>query len=105
MYWPCITSVLLIYLYRYVNIVKKALKKSRDPFLNFAEIHNCPVDRIASPAQCLLMSRWLRSTLPTTPAQLSPKVVNQTEVYKRFYGGDSAFFILPCHNLDPFYTA
>ena len=62
-----------------VHIAKQLLKKSksdnRDPYLGLLEHRNTPVDNLAAPAQ-LLMSRSLRSVLPTTSNHLKPNVVD-----------------------------
>ncbi len=65
---------------RFVQTVKKLLykadKRGQDPYIALLEYRNTPIDQIGSPAQ-MLMSRRLRSVLPTTKAQLTPKVVNE----------------------------
>ena len=62
-----------------VQIAKQLLKKSksdnRDPYLGLLEHRNTPLDDLAAPAQ-LLMSRSLRSILPTTNNHLKPHVVD-----------------------------
>jgi hypothetical protein len=50
--------------------------------LGLLEYRNTPVDGLESPAQ-LLMSRQLRSVLPTTQKQLQPRVVNSQAVVAR----------------------
>jgi hypothetical protein len=47
----------------------KAKADKRDPYLSLLEYRNTPVDNFKSPAQ-LLMSRRLRSILPSTNQQL-----------------------------------
>ena len=56
------------------NILTKAEESNRDPYLAILEYRNTPIDDIASPAQ-LLMSRRLRSIIPTTTRQLKPMIV------------------------------
>ena len=62
---------------KFVQTVKRILTKSKetnsDPYLGFLELRCSPVDGYESPAQ-LLMSRSLRSVLPTTTKHLQPKV-------------------------------
>ena len=61
-----------------VQICKKILTKAKeagtDPHIALLEYRNSPVDSYASPAQ-LLMSRQLRSILPSTYQQLKPRIV------------------------------
>ena len=62
-----------------VHIAKQLLKKSksdnRDPYLGLLELRNTPLHNLAAPAQ-LLMSRSLRSVLPTTSNHLKPNVID-----------------------------
>ena len=53
------------------NLLTKAKQDNRDPYLGLLEYRNTPIDEVGSPAQ-LLMSRRLRSIIPTTEAQLQP---------------------------------
>ena len=78
---------------RTVQTIKNILKKSDDPYLGVLEYRNSPIaDTMASPAQ-MLMSRRLRSTIPSTPAQLAPRVVegmkkkltNKQAIQKHYY--------------------
>lgn len=62
--------------------MEKAKADHRDPYLSLLEYRNTPVDNLRSPAQ-LLMSRRLRSVIPSTHQQLQPKVVNHADVYAR----------------------
>ncbi|RXN13424.1 putative protein K02A2.6-like protein [Labeo rohita] len=61
-----------------VQIAKSILTKTKmdkkDPYLSLLEYRNIPVDNFKSPAQ-LLMSRRLRSILPTTNKPLLPKTL------------------------------
>jgi len=59
-------------------ILTKAKMDRKDPYLSLLEYRNTPVDNFKSPAQ-LLMSRRLRSILPTTNKQLLPEIVSFTE--------------------------
>ena len=65
---------------KFVQIVKRLLTKAKeaksDPYLSLLEYRNTIIDSIATPAQ-LLMSRRLRSVLPITPKQLTPKTIDQ----------------------------
>ena len=69
-----------------VQIVKNLLTKAKqdrwDPYLGLLEYRNTPIDDVGSPAQ-LLMSRRLRSIIPTTNAQLQPKVLNPHKVMEK----------------------
>ena len=56
------------------DLLAKAKDSGKDPYLSLMEYRNTPVDNLASPAQ-ILMSRRLRSSLPTTHQQLQPEVV------------------------------
>ncbi|KAI8511855.1 hypothetical protein Bbelb_109550 [Branchiostoma belcheri] len=72
---------------RAVQTMKRLLQKARadnkDPFLALLEYRNTPVDNtLPSPAQ-LLMSRRLRTRLPTTNEQLTPKSVNHDNVRRQ----------------------
>ena len=61
------------------NLLTKAKQDRRDPYLRLLEYRNTPIDDAGSPAQ-LLMSRRLRSIIPTTNAQLQPKVLDPRRV-------------------------
>ena len=62
---------------KFVQIVKRLLTKANeaksDPYLSLLEYWNTIIDNIATPEQ-LLMSQRLRSVLPITPQQLTPKM-------------------------------
>ena len=58
------------------NLLTKAKRDGKDPYLSILEYRNTPIDNIASPAQ-MLMSRRLRSTIPTTKSQLQPRVIEE----------------------------
>lgn len=60
----------------------KAKADKRDPYLSLLEYRNTPVDNFKSPAQ-LLMSRRLRSILPSTNQQLQPEVVSYKEMHEK----------------------
>lgn len=64
------------------TILTKAKTDIKHPYLSLLEYRNTPVDNFKSHAQ-LLMSRRLRSILPTTNKQLMPKVVNYTETHSQ----------------------
>ena len=57
------------------QLLKKSKSDSRDPYLSLLEHRNTPLDNLAALAQ-LLMSRRLRSILPTTSNHLKPNVVD-----------------------------
>ena len=82
---------------RAVQTIKNILQKADDPYLGLLEYRNTPLsDTMASPAQ-MLMSRRLRSLIPTTSAQLSPKVItgmpekllNKQVMQKHYYDRNS----------------
>ena len=66
------------------NLLTKAKQDRRDPYLGLLEYRNTPIDDVGSPAQ-LLMSRRLRSIIPTTNAQLQPKVLDPHKVKEKHY--------------------
>lgn len=57
-----------------VKIVKSLLKKCQDPYEGLLLFRNTPRGKLNSPAE-LLMSRKLRTTLPSLESTLRPKVV------------------------------
>jgi len=63
-----------------VKTVKRILRKAKDantdPYMALLEFRNTPLPCGYSPAQ-LLMSRRLKSTLPTTNKQLAPEVIDR----------------------------
>ena len=50
-----------------------------DPYLSLLEYQNTIIDNIATPEQ-LLMSQRLRSVLPITSQQLTPKMIDPRNV-------------------------
>lgn len=64
------------------RILTKAKEDKKDPYLSLLEYRNTPVDGLKSPAQ-ILMSRRLRSILPTTTSQLRPRTTPQRLVHAR----------------------
>ena len=70
----------------YVKIAKRILQKAkeddRDPYLPLLEYRNTPLKCGFSPSQ-LLMGRRLRSILPSTNKQLTPKTVNPNFAKKK----------------------
>ncbi len=58
------------------NLLTKAYRDGKNPYISIMEYRNTPVDQIGSPAQ-LLMSRRLRSVIPTMKSLLQPKVINE----------------------------
>ena len=60
---------------RAVGTIKNLLEKSNDPYLALLSYRTTPLQLGYSPAQ-LLMSRILRSTVPTTQSQRAPKVLD-----------------------------
>ena len=66
------------------RIVMKETASGRDPCIALLEYRTMPIsDCGKSPAQ-LLMSRRLRSILPSTPASLQPVLVNPEDIQLRF---------------------
>ena len=61
------------------NLLTKAKQDRRDIYLELLEYRNTPIDEIGLPGQ-LLMSRRLRSIIPTTNAQLQLKVLDPHKV-------------------------
>ena len=65
------------------RIVMKATASGQDPYITLLEYRTMPIsDCGKSPAQ-LLMSRRLRSVLPSTPASLQPALVNPEDIQPR----------------------
>ena len=64
------------------SLLTKAKQDSRDPYLALLEYRNTPIDDVGSPAQ-LLMSRRLRSIIPTSDALLKPKVLDAHKVMEK----------------------
>ena len=64
------------------NLLTKAKHDNRDPYLGLLEYRNTPIDEVGSPAQ-LLVSRRLRSIIPTTEAQLQPRVLDPNKVKEK----------------------
>ena len=68
---------------KYVQVIKRLLIKASetksDPYLSLLEYRNTTINNLVSPAQ-LLMSRHLRSVLPATPNQLTPKIIEPSQV-------------------------
>ena len=67
---------------KYVQICKNVLLKAERDGRDLLEYRNTPLDGTASPAQ-LLMSRRLRSILPSTGKQLQPKTVHPKVIQTR----------------------
>ena len=67
---------------RAVKTIKGLLRKSGDPYLSLLAYRSTPLENGYSPAQ-LLMSRNLRTTLPTMREQRCPKVVNPLDLEER----------------------
>ena len=64
------------------SLMEKAKADQRDAYLSLLEYCHTPVDNFRLPAQ-LLMSRRLRSILPSTHQQLQPKVVSRKDAHTR----------------------
>ena len=64
---------------RAVQTVKSLLKKNSDPYLALLAYRTSPLENGLSPAE-LLMSRRLRTTLPTLPGLLEPQVNSRQAV-------------------------
>ena len=60
------------------RLMSKALADKSDPYLALLEYRNTPVDNLASPAQ-LLMSRQLRSVMPSIEHNFVPNAVPNQE--------------------------
>ncbi|CAL1672635.1 unnamed protein product [Lasius platythorax] len=58
------------------NIFKKVLKEQKDIYLALLNYRNTPIFENFSPSQ-ILMSRKLRSTIPTNDKELIPKIINR----------------------------
>ncbi|XP_064475688.1 uncharacterized protein K02A2.6-like [Ornithodoros turicata] len=67
---------------RMVKVAKDILKKAEDPYLALLIYRTTPGPCGFTPAQ-LLMGRQLRTTLPTLPSQLIPKMPNHLEFRKQ----------------------
>ena len=65
------------------RLLSKAKQDGKDPYLSLLKYRNTPIGNVASPAQ-ILMSRRLRSHLPTTQNQLQPKVVDPERMKEKF---------------------
>ena len=63
------------------QLLKKAKAGNKDPYISLLEYRNPQVDGFATPAQ-LLMSRRLRSILPTTKDHLKAEVVDPNKVHE-----------------------
>ena len=78
-------------------------------YLSLLEYQNTTINNLASPVQ-LLMSCHLQSVLPTTPYQLTPKIIEPSQVseqlkkkqliHKKYYDRGSR----PLNELKPNYT-
>ena len=64
------------------QLLKKVKLEQRVPYLSLLEYRNISVDWLATPAQ-LLMSKQLRSILPTTNNHLWPRVVHPDQARER----------------------
>lgn len=64
---------------RAVSTIKELLKKSKDPYLALLAYRTTPLEVGYSPSE-LLMSRTLRSAVPTTRAQRAPRVPDDDAV-------------------------
>lgn len=67
---------------RAVQLVKKILAKSEDPYLGLLAYRNTPLTSGASPAQ-LLMGRRLRDNLPTSNEYLKPNQPDHKMIHTR----------------------
>ena len=64
------------------SLPTKAKQDRRDPYLGLLKYRNTPIHDVGSTTQ-LLMSRRLRSIIPTTNAQLQPKVLDPHKVMEK----------------------
>lgn len=62
-----------------VGIIKKSLKKTSDSYIALQSYRATPLGNGYSPAE-LLMGRKLRTSLPSAPSTLEPKLVNTQEL-------------------------
>ena len=62
------------------NLLSNTLSSQQDPYLAILESSNIAVDGLAIPAQ-LLMSRILRSTIPSLPQHFKPKII-EAQVFR-----------------------
>jgi hypothetical protein len=75
---------------RAVQTAKKILKKNDNPYLGLLAYRSAPLQCGKTPSQ-LLMSRLLRTNVPTVPGNLTPKVIDKDlftktdEAYKNQY--------------------
>ena len=67
---------------RAVRTIKQLLKKAEDPYVALLAYRNTPLHLGYSPAQ-LLMSRRLRTTVPTVPSLRVPNVPDQSSVFQQ----------------------
>lgn len=74
------------------QLLKKARLEQRDPYLSLLEYRNAPFGSLATPAQ-LLISRRLRSILPTTSNHLRPRAVHPDIAIVRLEKKQSKTFI------------
>ena len=62
-----------------LHVLKKAWEDGNDPYIALVEYRNTPISGLKeSPAQ-LLMSRMLKSKLPTVESLLKPRVVDNPQ--------------------------
>ena len=66
------------------RIVMKATASGRDPYIALLEYRTTPISDCGKSPAPLLMSRRLRSILPSTPASLQPDLVNPEDIQLRF---------------------
>ena len=64
------------------DLLTKARKDGKDPYISLLEYRNTPIDGLGSPAQ-LLMDRRLHSVIPTTTAQLQPRILDPKKIRKK----------------------
>ena len=57
------------------NLLKKALRDSRDPWVALLEYRNTPVETIGSSPAQRLMSRRTKTLMPTASTLLCPQIV------------------------------
>ena len=88
------------------HIFSKSQASHTDPYLGILEYLNTPLETDLSPAQ-LLMSRRLRSILPSTAAQLQPSVINHKKFREQLSESrdrQAKYYSSPANPLKPLRT-
>ncbi|UYV70481.1 K02A2.6-like, partial [Cordylochernes scorpioides] len=64
------------------KLIKRCGEESADPYLALLNLRNTPHNNLPSPAQ-ILMSRKLRSIIPSTTSQFVPSMINNEAIQKQ----------------------